>query len=250
MAHGLFEEKVALEPISHTYTDKEGNTYVGFSKVFESICKPFNKDFIAGLVAESGEKTKEQVIGEWDAKRDNGTRIDDALGLYLETGLIKEADSDIKELIISVSAEYKKYKKNFSQVIVYNEERKTAGAIDRTFLFTYQKDANFGMSDYKCFEKDDLHERRGWLLEPFNHLPNSKFVKIAFQLSYYAFHFEELTGRKCNELFIHVINPLTQTHQKVFVPYLRNDVKLLLDVYRCSPVEVKNIVAEETNEAF
>lgn len=228
MGHGLFDERVSLDE-HHRYYDSSGNEYVGFSKLFDMICKPFDSSFIAKKVADSKGISKEDVLNEWGDKRDSGVRVDDALTLFNETGLVKDENADIKELILSVSWEYEKYAKNFSQVILYDEESRTAGTTDRLFLFTHQKTANFGISDFKCFEKDDLYTRRGWLLEPFNHLPHTKFIKIAFQLSFYAHHFEKLTGKKCNELFIHVINPPLGTHQKIAVPYLKNDVKLFLE---------------------
>jgi len=227
MPHGIFEEKVSITD-EHRYFDKSGNEYMGFTKLFELISKPFDKEFIAKQTAKSRGCETLDVLNEWEDKRDNGTRIDDAITLFNETGLVSDENADIKDIILSVSDEYKKYAKNISQMIVFDEDSKTAGTLDRLFLFTHRKDSAFGLSDFKVFEKDDLYIRRGWLLEPFNHLPATKFVKISFQLSLYAYHFEKLTGKKCNELFIHIINPISKEHHKVYCPYLKNDIKLLL----------------------
>lgn len=245
MNHGLFEEKVKCDE-NHVYSDNEGNEYISFSKLYDLICPPFDSG-VSRFVAKAKGVTQEEILGEWNDKRDNGTRIDDALTLYFETGLIKEENNDIKDLILSVAGEYKKHKRGFSQIIVYSEKHRTAGTSDKTFLFTYMKDSAFGKSDFKCFEKDDLFKRRGWLNAPFEHLPNTKYTKIAFQLSYYAYHFEELTRRKCNELFIHVINPATQTHQKVYCPYMKHDVKLLLETYK---PQIDLLLNKTKEEAF
>ena len=264
MSHGLFEEKVKLTE-EHRYFDGDGKEYLGFSKLYDLICKPFDKESISGFVAKAQGKTKEDVLAEWDGKRDNGSRIDDAITLYNQTNLIADENNDVKDLILSVLAEYKRYKKNISQLIVYNENYKCAGMSDNAFLFSFMKDSAFGMSDIKCFDDvlntdgtikhfsyDTLFVRRGWLNAPFNHLPATKYTKICFQLSYYAHLLEELTGRKCNELFIHLIHPVKHTHQKIYLPYLKNDVKLLLETYKpqIDLLLAKKTVVEETNEAF
>lgn len=248
MPHGLFEEKVKITD-EHRYFDVSGNEYLSFSRIYdEFICKPFNKELIARKTAESKNCTSEDVLNEWADKRDNGIRIDDAITCFNETGLVADSNADIKDIILGVSEEYKRYKKNFSQMLLYHEATKTAGTADRLFLFTHMKDANFGMSDFKVFEKDDLFKRNGWLNYPFDHLPATKFMRITFQLSFYAYLFEELTGRKCNELFIHVINPITRIHQKYYTPYIKNDIKLLLSTYK---EEINALVNRNTiEEAF
>jgi hypothetical protein len=84
----------------------------------------------------------------------------------------------------------------------------------------------------------DLYEGRGWLKAPFSHLPNSKFVKTSFQLSFYAYHVELLTGKRVKELFIHLIQPSTcknggkVNHKKIQVNYLRHDVEILLETFK------------------
>ncbi len=139
--------------------------------------------------------------------------------------------------------EYINYHSTHEQLDVYSEYFRTAGRPDKLFLFTNRKDSPFGISDFKAFEdvlntdgtlkhtaEESLYIHRGWCKEGFSHLPNTKFTKISMQLSIYAYYFEGLTGRKCKELFIHLINATKKTHTKIYVPYLKRDVEHLLEV--------------------
>jgi hypothetical protein len=199
--------------------------------MYEFICKKFDADSISRFVAKAKGVSASDVKQEWSSKTDNGTRIDKAIELYAQTGQILKENEDVADLIKSVLSEYSEYHKCYEQLVVYNKETRTAGSLDKLLIYSNRKDSAFGISDFKCFENQNLHEHRGWLNAPFEHLPNTKYTKISFQLSYYAYHFELLTGKKCKQLFIHLINPTTQTHTKIPVMYLKNDVKLLLDTY-------------------
>nr|WP_298660276.1 hypothetical protein [uncultured Flavobacterium sp.] len=233
MSHGLFPELVSLIKESHTYLHQNGDTYTSFSTLYgKYFVSPFNKDLVAKKVAEKNGTTQEAVLTEWDSKTENGSRIDEALERYAIDGVIFSENLDVYELVKSVLDEYKDYHRCFEQVVVYNEDSKTAGSLDKGFLFGPIKSSNFGLSDFKAFESDDLHFHRGWCKAPFNYLPNTKYTKIAIQLSYYGHLFEELTGRRCRQLFIHLINPITKTHQKIPVMYMKSEIIKLLELHK------------------
>lgn len=232
--HGLFEEKVKLDLETHVYTHDNGDIYTGFSSVYERISKPFFRG-ISKKVAEKEGVNAHEVTQRWDAQRDEGVRIDDALTEYCKSG--KCEDEKLIPALNQILDNYSAYKENHEQLIVYSEEYKTATAIDKLCLYSNRKDGLYAISDFKCYEKMDLFGGSGWLKEPFSHLPDNKFIKIAFQLSYGAYHFEQLTGRKAKKLFIHLVQPSTiyseKINQKIIdVPYLRSDVKLLLDMHK------------------
>jgi hypothetical protein len=248
MIHGLFSNKVFLEHGFHRYYNSVGEEFMSFSKIYEFLAKKFNSELVAGKVAESCGTTKQDVLNEWQDKTDNGTRIDKALELYAQTGQILMENEDIADLVKDVIKEYSVYNRCYEQIVVYNDENRSAGSLDKLFLFTNRKDSPFGISDFKAFEKDDLHTHRGWLLEPFAHLPNTKYTKISFQLSYYAWHFEMLTGRRCKQLFIHLINPITKTHSKIPVMYMKNDVEMMFKTHGSKIKELLD--AKSTEEAF
>lgn len=233
MNHGLFPELVSLDLDSHVYTNKvTGQIYKGFSSVFGTISKPFFTG-IAKKVAEKECVPVSEVQSRWDAQRDEGTKIDDALTEYSRTGI---ADAELKPSLDIILAHYKHFNQTHEQLVVYNNQYGTATAIDKLGMYSNRKDSCFSVSDWKCFEKMELHDHRGWLKEPFSHLPDTKFTRICFQLSYGAWHFEELTGKRCKKLFIHLIQPSTVrqgvlNQQIIPVPYIKHDIFLLLEHY-------------------
>lgn len=237
MNHGLFPQLVTLREEDHKYYHQNGDKYIGFSSFFENF---LHKEFNAGAAAYSTAKsridagvptTAEDVKNEWLAKRDLGVRYDLAIQRYLNNKEILPADEDIADILKEVCAEYD-YHKVITQMVTYNEQYKIAGSPDITGITWNRKDSAFEMSDIKVFEKDSLHEGKGWLNAPLSHLPATKFIKIALQLSFYAYQLEELTGRKCKRMFIHQINPITKTHVKTFVPYMKNDIVVCLEVFK------------------
>jgi hypothetical protein len=180
--HTLYPNLVRLEPVEHKYYDSMGNQYVGFSKFYKFLSAPFDAKNISRFIAKATGESQDDLLNKWSGQTSEGTRIDAALELYAKTGQVLETDADISDLIKSVLAEYSEYNKTFEQLVVYNMEYRVAGLFDKAFLFSNRKDSAFGMSDFKAFEKDDLHVHRGWLNAPFDYLPNTKYTKISFQL--------------------------------------------------------------------
>lgn len=242
--HTLFPNKVYLDPIAHKYYDASGAEYMGFSRLYGYLVPKFDSDGISRIMARNSGLSQEQIQAGWNKSTENGTRIDKALELYAQTATILPGDEDIKDLVISVLEKYKGYNKTYEQGIPYDLERRLAGSWDKLSLVSNRKDSKFHLSDFKCFEKgyDSLFKISGqpFLNEPFSHLPNNKYTKISFQLSYYAHLFEELTGRKCERLFIDLITPVWNTdgtlksykNETVPVMYMKNDVMLLLEDFK------------------
>lgn len=228
----LYKELVKLDEETHQYLDSNGQKYMGFSSFCdEFLIKKFNNAAAYG-VAKSNGTSVDEVMSKWQMQREAGVRIDKALEVYFKTKQIEEANNDISDLVRSVADEYNIYHSVYNQKVVYNREYKIAGSLDIFGLTSARNDGQFILSDFKCFEKDDLHEHKGWLFEPMNHLSYTKYIKICFQLSYYSYQLEKLLNKRCKQLFIHLINPITQTHQKIVVPYMRNDVILLLNTHK------------------
>lgn len=243
----LFPPLVTLSEPEHKYYDSEGNEYMSFSSLYDFICDPFDAKKMAYFTGGKSEQGMIAKLDEWDAKRANGTRLDDALTEYAKTGTTKE--KDFEEAVKTILAGYSNI--SFEQLICYNQHYKVAGTIDKMCLSSNRKDSKFTISDFKGFEDvlntdgtlkhtydETLFINRKWLKEPFSHLPVSKFTKISFQLSTYAFMIEELTGKKCDGLFIHVIDPASCKvggkirDRRIPVNYLRNDVMILLETFK------------------
>jgi hypothetical protein len=253
MIHNLFPNEVYLEPISHRYYDGEGNEYISFSKLYGFLVEKFDANKIAGQYKSM---SKEEVLGMWQQATDNGTRIDKALEKYAQTATILDSDQDLKQLLSQVLEKYKVYNNTFEQGIPYSKKYRVAGSWDKLSLVTNRKDSKFHLSDFKCFEKgfDSLFKVSGqaWLHEPFSHLPNNKYSKISMQLSFYAYLFENLTGRKCERLFIDLIIPkwnkqnqlLSFENMTIPVNYLKNDIICFLEHFKS---DILNLLSNTVN---
>ena len=244
MIHNLFKNEVYLEPNEHKYFDSEGNRYISFSALYGKLVKKFDAEKISKLVSRNSEMSAKDIQQAWSQTAVNGTRVDKALEQYAQTATLDSDDEDLRGLVVEVLAKYKAYHSTYEQGVPYSKEFRVAGSWDKLSLTSNRKDSKFVLSDFKCFAKgyDSLFTVSGqpWLNAPFEHLPNTKFTKISMQLSFYAHLFEELTGRKCEKLFIDLITPMFDKDHKLIsyknevVPtmYLKNDVKIFLDTYK------------------
>jgi len=240
--HTLYKQLVHLDPVEHKYTDSTGKEYMSFSHLYHFLVPKFNAEYIAGHVARSEGTSKEAVLGKWQSATDEGTRIDAALEYFTKTGQIKDDDADLEPIIKHVLSKYSTYHQTYEQLVVFSEKYRTAGSLDKLGLLSNRKDSRFHLSDFKCFEAGMSYTPKGqaWLNPPFDYLPNTKYTKINFQTSYYAWHLEQLTGRKCERIFVDMIRPIRDNKGKVInyansvipMPYMKHQVELLLETFK------------------
>ncbi len=251
MIKGL-DNYVTLEPISHKYTDRDGNKYLSVSAFRDRFKKPFDKTNIANSCAGKGEyigMTAKQVLAKWDNHRDNragiGTGFHDALEQFEKTTIISEANEHIRPAILSVAAEYNQYHRIYQEQVLYSKEFMIAGTCDKLCVTSSHKDAPIDITDYKTNAKGvhvkdfDKHGKpvHKYFLGPLSHLLESKYSDYSLQLSIYAYFLEMQTGRKIGSLRIHFIptdNPLA--HYFIPVPYMRETVVAMLEWHKANPI--------------
>lgn len=246
MLHTLFPNKVKLEPVQHKYFDADGNEYMSVTTLLKNISEKF-EDTIAY------KRASDATRAEWKEKgrvaSDHGTRIHNALELYSQTGQILEENSDLEAAIKSISAEYGGYNKSYDELCLYSEKYMVAGTTDKLCTISNRRDCDVDIADFKTnISKgiqfySDYNKR---LFPPFDHLHDCNYVKYSFQLSIYAYFFEQLTGRRVRQLYIHFIPPDDMLkHRKIPVLYMKNDVKLLLDTYAPKKSNFINVSIDE-----
>lgn len=233
MIHTLFPNKVKLEPVSHKYYDGMGNQYISVSALLKMIGEKF-EDTPAYARASEETRAEWKRIGQQSAG--HGTRIHEALELYNQTGQILAENAEFEPAIKSIIKEYGDYHRTLDEVCLYNDEYRIAGTTDKICLLSNRKDSDVDLADFKTNNRKGIefvNAYRKRLYSPFDHLQDCNYVKYSFQLSIYAYFFEQLTGRKVRQLFIHFIpaNDM-MSHRKIPVMYMKNDVKLLLETYR------------------
>ena len=240
--HNLFPQRVTLSDETHQYWHDNGNEHLSFSKFFGFLTgeKP-DFDKLAGFVAKRDGGTQETVLAKWKSQTDEGTRIDKALELFAQTGQILQEDADLEPLVKKVLEKYSTYHRCFEQVVVFDENRRTAGSLDKLCLLSNRKNTKFHMNDFKCFEGGMQYAPKGqpWLNYPLNHLPNSKYVKICLQLSYYSLHLENLTDMRCEAQFIDMIVPKKEngkvigySNSLIPAPYMKMEIEAALNMFQ------------------
>ena len=255
----MFPANVTLEPISHVYKNKQGDKYLSVSALLSMLSEPFAKDSIAGFVAKSRGVSKEQVIAEWDKKRDDaanhGTRIHEAIERWSDFKTVKEGDEELADVIKSINGEYSKYNKSHNEVCLYSDKYRIAGTTDKICVISKTEGCDVDIADFKTNLSKPIQyfsEYKKTLYAPLNHLQDCNFIKYSLQLSLYAYMFEELTGRRVRQLYIHMIPPpiikedgsydfsSLMEHRKIPVYYAKGDVKLLLEHYSSAILEKVN----------
>lgn len=253
--HGLFPEKVKLEPISHKYYDTDGRQYLSVSKLLSLLSEPFDRG-IAKFSAKKEGVTEEEILARWDKKRDDaaahGTRMHDALELYSKTGQILIENAELEPAIKSILQEYSGYNRCFEEVCLYSEKYMVAGTTDKICAISNRKDSMVDLADYKTNTEKGIEffsKYNKTFYEPFSYLQDCNYIKYSFQLSIYAWMFENLTGRRVRRMYLHFIpkdNPLQ--HQIIPVTYLKNDVELLFKTYGPQIDAILNV--RNTEDAF
>lgn len=240
MIHDLFPQKVRLFEDEHKYFHDNGDEYMSFSRLFGFLSDKFDAESVSKYVAKNSGVTKSDVLADWQSRTEEGTRVDNALTLYAQTGQILDSDKDLTNIVKHVLEKYKDYHRCYEQVVVYSEKYRCAGSLDKLSITSNRKNGSFVISDFKRFQDGMSYKAKGqrWLNYPLDYLTNSKYVKISIQCSYYALLFSELTGRPCERLFCDMIIPVFKDskivgykNQEIPLMYMKPEVELILETF-------------------
>lgn len=234
--HTLFPNLVSLDKEQHRYFHVDGREFISFSKIYGFLVEKFDAEAISAATAKRDNVSQESVKAKWNNATDEGTRLDQAFKLYSQTGQILIENSDLQDIIKEMSIKYKDYSKTYEDLVIYNEDYRTAGEIDRLALTSKLKTCDVHVMDIKRFENGMTYEPKGqkWLNYPFSHFPNTRYTKVTFQLSFYAWHYEKLTGQKIGRLFVDVVKVVDgkMVNETVPVQYIKTDIELLLETFK------------------
>lgn len=229
----MYPNVVTLEPESHKYYHGNGQEYLSVSRLLGLISEKFED-------TAAYQRADEETRAKWKEKgkvaSDHGTAIHNALELYSKTGQILIENAHLEPAIKSISAEYKDYHQTYDEICLYNSEYRVAGTSDKVCIVSRSADSEVDLADFKTNMKGEItmySKYRKRLFSPFDHLHDCNYTKYSFQLSIYAYFFEQLTGKRVRQLWIHYIPPHNLlAHHKIPVIYMKSDVKILLETYR------------------
>ena len=191
---------------SHTYKAK-GNTLKSVSSTISKYVEPFDADRIAGYVAKSRGITKEEVLQEWEDKKNEacnkGNRVHDfgeghANALVEGVNHIEPLDG-FEEAVVNFWDTIPKHIEPFLfELQMYSTNRRLAGTADIILYNT--KTGKFIIADYKTNIDLFKNYKGKKMLAPFDDMLDMPFSKYELQLSFYQNLFErsgfEVESRK------------------------------------------------------
>lgn len=182
---------------SHTYTDDYNTTYSSVTKYIGEFFPKFKQEEQAKAYGERLArkgiiKTTEQILQEWDDKRDFGRDIHNRIEVllsnpeYVPTDEFLEGEHPLVRNALRVVRGLKSLyniKYVYPEVRVFNKDLRLAGTIDLLMITHDDKivlgDFKTSNTIYKGNKQHDTHELT-------KHLPNNNYTKYSLQLNAYS----------------------------------------------------------------
>ena len=191
---------------------------------------PFNKDSVASKLINTHPKyfgmTKDELIKQWDQRRDHGSKIHKEIEDFLKSGKIvtEQKSLDAINWLEKNSIE----KELQSEAIIFSKELNIAGSID--ILMHDKKNNSYVILDWKTSKsipKVSFNGKMG--IHPVtSHLMDCKFVHYSMQLSFYRYILEEYYDLQIQNQII--IQLQSDRANKYELPYMKNNIKEMLGV--------------------
>lgn len=187
--------------------------------------------------------TKEQILAEWDDKRDraaqSGTKMHYDIECYFNS-------MDVTNNSIEFTY-FLNFRKDFPDLVpyrtewmVYYEELKLSGSIDMVFE---NPDGTLQIYDWKRCQEIKHEDPFGKysITSCISHLPDTNFWHYALQLNVYKTILEHKYGKKVTGLYLVCLHPdnVYKNYQRIQVPFLENEMNDLVQL-RLSQVSTNN----------
>ena len=232
---------ITLDEENHTYFDKYGNKYASVSSLMRALMPKFANRPIAAAVAKRDGITVEEVLAQWEQKKNNaidhGNRIHNSVKKYLNNDSVDD---------IQMFPFLKKFKNEFYEYgvlkcekdIVYSTDHLVAGTPD---IEGYRSKKVIDIFDIKTNLERGIQffDKYGkYMKEPVSHLEACNYNEHCLQISLYGLLAEMSQKYKIGGLGIYFI----KDHHKgewdyIPVPYLKKEAEAILENH----IEVNNV---------
>lgn len=286
------QTRVKIDEPTHIYYNDDGEEYTSVTRIIKQFASDPNFDMLAGQTAIKRKRifeeqaianarsiesialsnpmykrgyTKEQVLKEWDAKRDAAASI----GTHIHKGCEKAGKFGIiendryKHYYEWCAAVSSQYKYRYFEAIVYSEIHKAAGTID--FSYFRGKRAYSGMFNIRDFKTNpymfdssrideytgDVKHYNAYLKAPLDHLEQCDFTKYVLQQSIYMYMVETQFGIKpgncgiINMPWENIIPEPTIQH----LPYMRSEARTMLNEFKPKNIEYDEVLSVEKHDS-
>lgn len=226
---------LVFDPIAHSYKNEfTDEVYSSVSSLLNKLKKPFEADIIAERIAKKRKVTPEEIKAEWkqanDFSKTYGTELHAVIEQYNKTGTYDLQNVDIIQAYIDLNIIDVKRDSLLVEQQVYNHEFKLAGTADTIRL---DEKGGFSVFDLKTNKKFNLFSPyNDYLLPPVEHLPMCEYSNYSLQLSFYAYMYQGMTGRKINQLGIFYYDRNSVKFTYYPVNYMKHDVITILNYFK------------------
>ena len=196
----LINTDITLEKVNHEYTlqSNPGMSFYPCSDLVSDQFRPFEAEKIARFLVYKTRKyanyTVESLLAEWNAARDEGSRVHDELDNYIKYSSAVTASKAVpgKEWMDNTASDFGDT--IYSEVIVYSEELKLAGTID--MLIHNSATNECFLFDWKTSKKMDRSSSKKGITSACYDLDDCRFDKYSLQVNLYAYLLEKYHGIK------------------------------------------------------
>ncbi len=224
---------LVFDSSSHTYrhpqTKKE---YVSVTTLLSKYKKPFNAVAISERIAKRDGIAPEEVRAKWteinEESKKYGTLIHSIIEQY-------NIDKIVPEDCVDLIKEYNSLgiiTDNDHLLIeeqVYSHSDYLAGTAD---IIRLEEKGGYSIFDIKTNKKFNLYNQYSEnMLYPVDHLSVCELNTYSLQLSFYAYMYEIMSGRKLNQLGVFYYNKNNNTFKHIPIPYMKTDVLNILRHY-------------------
>jgi hypothetical protein len=196
---------ISFDEEKHKYVDSSKTIYNSVTTVIKKQFPEFDAERIAGFVAKKRGCLREDVLNEWEFKRNASSAFGDKIHSYAEFLLQKKEQWEKKDLIIE-SSDYRDKVDSYCQQldilipklldfyellgaekIIFSPEHKISGTID--LLMRNKRTGQLAIFDWKTNEEIRLKHKTNEKQTGFNFffkIPDANFYHYQMQLSTYA----------------------------------------------------------------
>ena len=230
--NSFIDPDISLESKTHRYilSTVPDLEFESVTTLVARFFEPFDKVRIASKLVANNEKyfglTVEELIAQWDSKRDHGTLVHGQIEEHLRHETPATDQKALAALKWLRKYRMKSELKLFPEVIVYSKEHKIAGTVD--LLVQDLTTGKYELLDWKTSKSIDTTSFGGkvGINSITEDLLDCNFNRYSLQLSFYRYLLEEKYGIDISDQYIVHIK-YDDCHGYI-APYLQSHVTSIL----------------------
>ena len=221
--------KIKFDEASHTYTHVDTDApFISVTTLLGKYKQPFDRYGHSKRVAKREGVSQELVLEMWEEEKNRactrGTDIHKILEDYISCGDVKDNYGWLcKSYDTAVERSIDSFKNVLCENLLYDEEHLVAGMAD----LIYEHKNEFTVGDFKTnkkFKFSSPYSER--LKDPISHLHNCEFNVYGLQLSFYAYLYERMSGKRCRKCVVFYLQD--DRFLSYHVNYMKAEVEAIL----------------------